>query len=97
MASSPPDNGNSRVTNAILSTKLDHLTAEVKEMCAKMDRRMNFLEEKHEVDVSELRSRCEEHSTQIARVEERQKAMTGFQAALSLVASTVAGVVGSLK
>lgn len=92
-----PNDDNHRVTNAILSTKLDALTAEVQQLCNKMDRRLVSLEELLHCETSDLRARCEDHSTQIARLDERQKAITGFQAALALVASTVAGIVGSLK
>ena len=94
--SPPPDSDNGRVTLAVLSAKLDRLTQDVQDMCSKMDRRMAFLEEKFEVEVSDLRGRCQENATQVARLEERQKATTGVQAGLTLLLSSVAATIGAV-
>jgi len=93
----PRDNdGNHRVTNAILSTKLDRLTQDVQDMCGKMDRRMAQLEELLHVETSDLRARCQENATQVARLDERQKATTGIMGGLTFVFSAIAAAIGSL-
>lgn len=92
----PRNDGNHRVSNAILSTKLDELTREVRQQGEKMDRRFNFLEEKLEIRVGEVESRCHENTTQIARLDERQKAATGILGAISFVGSSIAATIGSL-
>ena len=98
MASSPPqyDSGNGRVTNAILSTKLDELTREVRRQSDKIDSKFAFLEEKLEMRVDEVANRCRDNTTQIARIDERQKAATGILGALSFVGSSIAATIGAL-
>jgi len=96
MASPPTSNGNQRVTNAILSTKLDALINEVQTNRANLNRRIDFLEEKLELQVGEIRGHCSENETNIARLEERQKSTTGILGVLTVILSTIAGVVGSV-
>ena len=98
MAPSPPDEhgNNQRVTNAILSVKLDALTEEVKAMCAKMDRRMSNLEELLHVETSDLRARCQDNATQVARLEERQRATTSILTGLNIVIGSIAATIGAL-
>lgn len=96
MPAPPLDDGNHRVTNAVIQNEIKHLTAEVKAMCDKMDRRMSFLEERHELDVSDLRTRCQETSTQVARLEERQKSTTSILTALNVVIGGIAATIGAV-
>ena len=97
MASPPQyDSGNGRVTNAIISTKLDELTREVRKQGEVNERRFNFLEEKLDIRVDEVANRCRENTTQIARIDERQKAATGILGALSFVGSSIAATIGAL-
>lgn len=91
---SPPGNGH--VTNAVLSTKLDSLTEEVRRLGLKMDHRFAFLEEKADIRTGAVEAACHQNQTQIARLEERQKATTGILGGLTFVASAIAGAVGSL-
>lgn len=98
MATPTEDNGsNHRVTNAILSTKLDNLIEEVRKTNAAMERRMNFLEEKLEIECSAGRVRSEENSQQIARLDERQKAWTGILGALTLIGTAIGSAFGLVK
>ena len=95
--SSPPDSdGNHRVTNAILATKLDNLIEDVRKMCERMDRRMAFLEEKVDIRCGEVEGQSRHNAENIARLEERQKATTGILGALTVLLSTAAGFVGSV-
>ena len=93
-ASYQPDN--SRVTNAILSTKLDNLTEEVRNLSAKLDRRITYLEERTDIRVGDLENQCHEMKTNVARLDERQKSSTGVLGAFTLIASSIAGVIGSI-
>ena len=97
MASPTNDNGNQRVTNAVLQNEIKHLTNEVQAFCAKMDRRMTNLEELLHVETSDLRARCQDNSTQVARLEERQKAWTGILGALTLVGTAIGSAFGIVK
>jgi len=97
MTSPTSDDGNHRVTNAVLQNEIKHLTAEVKAMCAKMDRRMTNLEELLHVETSDLRARCQDNSTNVARLEERQKAWTGILGALTLIGTAIGSVFGFAK
>jgi len=94
----PPtdDNTNHRVTNARLSEQINSLTGEVRRLRETVDKRFSFLEEKLEVEVSDLRGRCQDNATQIARLDERQKATTGLQAGLTFLLSSVAATIGAL-
>jgi len=93
----PRDNdGNHRVTNAVIQNEIKHLTEEVRSMCGKMDRRMAQLEELLHVETSDLRARCQENATQVARLDERQKATTGIMGGLTFVFSAIAAAIGSL-
>ena len=96
MSTSPQDNGNHRVTNAVLQNEIKHLTAEVKAMCEKMDRRMTNLEELLHVETSDLRARCQDNATNVARLEERQRATTGILSVLTFVFSSIAATIGAL-
>ena len=91
-----PTDDNSRVTNARLDEQIKGLRKDVNELTQAVNRRMAFLEEKHEVDVSDLRGRCQDHAEQLARLDERQKAATGILGVLSFVSSSIAATIGSL-
>ena len=93
MASTPYSNSNGRVTNAILGTKLDSAI----EKLDRLDRRVQFLEEKMDVDLHEQRAMCGENASQIARLEERQKAWTGILGALTLIGTTIGSAFGFVK
>lgn len=97
MTSSPPYNQqNGRVTNAILSTKLDALTEEVRAMCLKTERRITNLEEKHDIRLGTLEAHCHENENQISRLDERQKATTSVLGGLTFIGSAIAAAIGSL-
>ncbi len=92
----PRDDGNHRVSNAILSTKLDAVILEVQKLTASVDRRLAFLEEKTDIKIGELETNCRSMQTDMARLDERQKAATGILGAFAFIASSVAGVIGSV-
>lgn len=77
------DDGNGRVTMAILATKLDALTEEVRSyhemLCGRMD------DHEHRIRAVEM---------QTASIAERQRTTTGILAALQLIGSTVAAWLG---
>ena len=97
MAASPTDNGNSRITLARLGEKVDNLANEVRRMAEAQDRRTTNLEELLHCETADLRGRCQDNATNVARLEERQKATTGIQTVITVVLSTIAGFVGTLK
>ena len=94
--SPPPDSEDGRVTLAVLSAKLDRLTQDVQDMCGKMDRRMSNIEELLHVETADLRARTQDNATQVARLEERQKATTGILSVLTFVFSSIAATIGAL-
>ena len=91
---SPPDND--RITLARLGEKVDNLAAEVRRMSENMDRRMTNLEELLHVETSDLRGRCQDNATQVARLEERQKATTSILTGLNIVIGSIAATIGAL-
>ena len=97
MASPPYSESNGRVTNAILSTKLDALTEEVRALCVKTDRRIAYLEEKHDIRLGTLEAHCHENENQISRLDERQKAWTGILGALTIVGTAIGSAFGLVK
>ena len=97
MAPAPPGSYNGRVTNARLSAQLDALTKEVQRYTERTDRRITFLEEKIAIDVSEVRTHCQENETNIARLEERQKSWTGILGALTIAGSAIGSMFGFVK
>ena len=93
----PYDSSNGRVTNAILSTKLDALTIEVQRLCEKTDRRIAYLEEKHDIRIGTLDAHCQDLDTKVARLDERQKAWTGILGAMTMIGTTIGSAFGFLK
>jgi hypothetical protein len=96
MAASPPDSTNGRVTMARLGEKLDNLIDEVRRYEASLNRRMDFLEEKHALDFDDVRNACHANAKELARLDERQSSSTNILTALTLGLSTIAGVIGSI-
>ena len=96
MSSPPTSDGNHRVTNAILSTKLDALTEHVESLDKSLNRRLDFLEEKLELNVGDVREKCRANSTEIARLEERQKATTSILTGLNILVGSIAATIGAL-
>jgi len=84
------------VTLARLGEKVDNLTNEVMRMRATVDRRMTNLEELLHVETSDLRARCQDNATNIARLDERQKSTTSILTGMSIVFSSIAATIGAL-
>jgi len=76
------DNTNGRVTNAVLSTKLDSLIEKVDE---------------YHKDHDALEKRVRVNETDVAKIKERLNLFAGVQAGLSLAFSVVAGWFGAQK
>jgi hypothetical protein len=89
-----PSMENGRVSNAILATKLDALYAEVRGSFVKLERRIDFLEEKVDVRISAVEDQGHANGTNIARLDERQKATTGILGAMTAIGSAVAAALG---
>jgi len=92
----PPTDDNNKVTLARLGEKVDNLTNEVMRMRATVDRRMTNLEELLHVETSDLRARCQDNATNIARLDERQKSTTSILTGMSIVFSSIAATIGAL-
>ena len=90
------NSGDVLVTNAVLQNDIKHLVDEVRRGNDKLGRRMAFLEEKVSLDIDAIRHECNANTTQVARLEERQKSTTGILGTWTLVASTVAGILGTV-
>lgn len=97
MSGYPPDreSSNGRVSNAILSTKLDMLTAKVEKLCDQMERRLSFLEEKTEIRCGEIESQTRQNAKDIAVMHERIKTSTGVLGALQAIAFGVSTFLGT--
>lgn len=97
-SSSPPpySNSNGRVSNAILSTKMDNVIEELRKLRETTDRRLWAIEEKADIQIDALKSRCQDNETKLARLEERQKATTGVLGVATVVLSGIATAIGSL-
>jgi len=92
----PPTDDNNKVTLARLGEKVDNLTNEVMRMRATVDRRMTNLEELLHVETSDLRARCQDNATHVARLEERQKATTSILTGLNIVIGSIAATIGAV-
>ena len=94
MADTPHDNN--RVTLAEIKRDIAHLTESNERQYRNLNRRLDFLEEKVEINVSEVRGQCNENRNQIARLDERQKAWTGILGALTMIGTTIGSAFGFL-
>ena len=83
MPDNAANNGNSRVTNAILATKVDSLTYEVREL---KDTVLKCLDD-HE-------GRLRTNENHIARQDEKLKQNTVWLSLYSTLASAVSGLIG---
>lgn len=91
-----PDSDNGRVTLAVLASKLDSVSAEIKRFSEHTERRIAFLEEKTSYRLDDVDIRCHTLTANIARLEERQKSTTGILGALTIIGSSIAAAIGSI-
>ena len=81
-----PTNGNNqRVTNAVLKRDIEHLISRVEEWHQESCDRLDAVE-----------GQTRTNTTELARLDERQKTTTGMLSVLSVIGSTIAGAVGAL-
>ena len=93
MADGPtPQGSNDRVTLARLSEKLDNLIEMLRQDHEETRAWRRASEERQRL----LEAQCQQNKTDIARLDERQKATTGFLGIFTLIASTIAGAVGAV-
>jgi hypothetical protein len=86
---------NHRVTNAILSTKLDGLTDETRKAFATLHRRIDFMEEKLDIRISTNDHHCQENARDLAVLRERLKASTGILGTVQAIAFGVSTWLGT--
>jgi hypothetical protein len=84
--------GNQRVTLAEVKKDIQYLISEFEQMRLET-KEYRALNERR---ISDLETRCLSMHSDIARLDERQKATTGILGAFTAIAATVAGVVGSV-
>lgn len=82
------------VTNAALSAQVAALTHEFRTWAARMDRRMDFFEEKMDIDLGSLRSHCTKNEQDIAVLSERVNTRTGIFGVVQAVGLTAATILG---
>lgn len=81
-----------RVTMAVLNQKLEHAIQILREERDETKAWRREIEER----MALLGQRCERNSTELARLDERQKATTGILTIFTLIVSTVAGAIGAV-
>ncbi len=84
MSGTAADNGNKRVANYVLATKLDALTEKIDGFCQRAEDGHNDHEE---------RLRTVEHD--VTTIKERQGIFVAAQSTLTLIASVIAGWFGA--
>ena len=74
--------GNGKTALAVLTERVDHLSADVGKLCVQM---------------TEIGEGVERHGTDIAVLRDRMNLLTGLETMLTLVASSVAAFIGAKK
>lgn len=90
-ADGPTSQDNHRVTLAEIKRDLSHLISEVQEMREET----RVYRQRQEQRIASLEERCAIMKTDLARLDERQKATTGILGAATFVGSAIAAAIGS--
>ena len=92
MVDGPTSQDNNRVTMAELKKDVCHVLKEIVEMRDETRAWRNKTEQR----VHMLEERCQGMQTDLARLDERQKATTGILGIFTIIASTIAGAIGTV-